>query len=316
MLSDHMELRQIHYFIAIAEAEHFGRASERLRIAQPALSRQMRLLEAELGVPLFDRLPRGVRLTEAGRSFLAHVRGFDRQLARAAEAARAAAQGRLGVLRLSLIEAVAWKGLVPDALRLFRESHPDVELGLAAMPTADQISALRQGATDAALVYNAAETPDLTAIALVDHPVVLSVPADSDLAARSEVSVTDLADIPMIGFSRRASPLFFDEVHARFRALGFVPRYVTEIAAETEILALVSAGTGVALSNACQMNRPPHGVRFLRLTDLGVVLRLCLVHRTDAVSPTLGRFIGILQDLLAAQTPHEDRGLETGGKDR
>ena len=292
-----MELRQIQYFVAIAEAEHFGNAARQLRIAQPALSRQVKLLEAELGVLLFERLPRGVRLTEAGRTFLAQTRGLEGQLARAADAARAAAQGRHGRLRLTLIESVAWHGLIPDALRQFRATSPQVDLRLAAHPTAEQIAALRRGDTDAALVYNVASEGDLTALPLADHPVVRSVPADWPLAARDSVAVAEIGETPMIGFSRRASPLFFDEVHARFRELGHTPRYVAELAADTEMLALVSAGVGVALSNACQMQRPPRGVRFLRLTDFGVHLRLRLVHRTGEVPPTLARFIDILQSL-------------------
>lgn len=296
-----MELRQIQYFVAIAEAEHFGRASQQVRIAQPALSRQMKLLEAELGVLLFERLPRGVRLTAAGSSFLAKTKGLERQLAGAVDAARDASKGRQGRFRLSFIEAVAWHGLVPDALRLFRERYPEVDLSVIAMPTADQMAALRRHETDAALVYNVASTDDLTAIPLVRHPVVLAVPADSPMARRSEVSVTELDGARMIGFTRLASPRFFDEVHARFGELGVSPHYVIEFAAETEILAMVSAGAGLALANASQMNRQPRGVRFIRLTDLNVVLRLRLVHRTDAVPPTLGRFIDILQDLSKEQ---------------
>ena len=302
-----MELRQILYFVAIAEAEHFGRAAQRLRIAQPALSRQMKLLEQQLGVALFDRLPRGVRLTAAGRTFLQRTRGLERQLADAAEAARAAAQGRQGSLRLTFIEAVAWHGLIPDALRLFRDAHPGVDLGLVAMPTGDQLAALRRGDSDAALVYNATSSDDLTALPLARHPIVLAVPADAPLARQGRATVADLQGQPLIGFQRRASPRFFDDVHARFRDLGFQPRYVAELMAETEMLALVSAGAGLALANSSQMHRPPTGVRFLPLQDLGVSLELCLVHRADAVSPVLARFIDILRGLAAALHPEAPR---------
>lgn len=294
-----MELRQIHYFIAIAEVEHFGRAAQRLRIAQPALSRQVKLLEAELGLELFERLPRGVRLTAAGRVLLTELQGVQAQLARAVAAARAAAAGQHGTLRLGFIEAVAWHGLVPDAIRAFRAAYPGVELNLAAMPTAEQLAALRQGALDAALVYNPLPVDDLTVVPLVRHPAVLAVPAESPLAARSEVTLADLAGQPLIGFQRRGSPRFFDDLHSRFRAAGFTPRYVAELMAETEILALVSAGAGLAVSNSSQIWRPPHGVRFIPVRDLNVSLQLGLVHRKGDAAPVLERFKAILTGLAA-----------------
>jgi DNA-binding transcriptional LysR family regulator len=297
LLSVGMELRQIHYFVAVAEAEHFGRASARLRIAQPALSRQIRLLEDELGVPLFERLPRGVRLTAAGRMFLDEARAVQAQVARAAAAARAVAAGQAGTLRLTFIEAVAWHGLVPDAIRRFRETHPGVELSLAAMPTAEQLAALRQGRTDAALIYNPVPADDIEARPLVRHSVLLAVPAAWPLAARPEVETADLAGLPMVGFQRRASPRFFDDIHARLRAAGVTPRYIAELMAETEMLALVSAGAGVALANACQRWRPPQGVRFVPIRDFGVTLALNLVHRRGDATPTVAQFARILADL-------------------
>ncbi|KPQ05594.1 MAG: Transcriptional regulator [Rhodobacteraceae bacterium HLUCCA12] len=289
-----MELRQIHYFVAIAEAEHFGRAALRLHIAQPALSRQMKLLEREMGVALFERLPRGVRLTAAGRVFLNETRGLHAQIARAIDAAKAAAAGQHGALRLGFIEAAAWHGLVPDALRSFRTRFPGVELSLMAMPTAEQLAALRQGQLDAALVYNPLPADDLTTVPLVRHPVVLAVPAESPLARRDAVSLLDLADHPLIGFQRRASPRFFDDVHSRFRAAAFTPRYIAELMTETDILALVSTGAGIALANSAQMWRPPHGVRFIEVQDLGVSLELSLVHAHENEAPTLQQFAAIL----------------------
>ncbi len=296
-----MELRQIQYFIAIAEAEHFGRAAQRLRIAQPALSRQMKLLETELGIELFERLPRGVRLTPAGRTFLMEIRGLNGLISRAVSAARASAAGQHGTLRLSFIEAAAWQGLLPDAIRRFRRDFPGIELSLLAMPTGDQLAALRQRQTDAALVYNPVPSDDLTAIPLVRHPVLVAVPAESPLAARAEIELADLADQPLVGFQRRGSPLFFDDVQAAFRAAGVTPRYVVELMAETEILALVSAGAGCALANSQQIWRPPHGVRFVRVRDLKVSLLLSLVQRRGDAPPALERFIRILTELAGPQ---------------
>ena len=291
-----MDLRQIQYFTAIAEAEHFGRAAQRLRIAQPALSRQVKLLEGELGVDLFERLPRGVRLTAAGRVFLAECKGLQGQLARAVAAAQAAAAGQQGALRLGFIEAVAWQGLVPDAIRAFRAAFPGVELTLAAMPTAEQLAALRQGQLDAALIYNPLPADDLTALPLVRHAALLAVPAEWPM---DRVALADLAGMPLVGFQRRGSPRFFDDLHARYRAAGFTPRYVAELMAETEILALVSAGVGAAIANASQMWRPPHGVRFLPVEGLNVTLQLALVHRAGDPAPVLERFKGILSGLAA-----------------
>lgn len=296
-----MELRQIQYFIAIAEAEHFGRAAQRLRIAQPALSRQVKLLETELGIELFERLPRGVRLTPAGRTFLMEIRGLQGLIARAVGAARAAAAGQHGTLRLSFIEAAAWQGLLPDAIRRFRADYPGIELALLAMSTAEQLAALRQRQTDAALVYNPEPADDLTAIALVHHPATLAVPAESPLAARGELALADLAGERLIAFQRRASPKFFDDIHAAFRAAGVTPRYVVELMAETEILALVSAGAGSALANSQQIWRPPHGVRFVPVRDLNVSLRLSLVHRRGDAPPAVDRFTAILTELAAAE---------------
>lgn len=302
MLLMPMELRQIRYFIAIAEAEHFGRAAQRLRIAQPALSRQMKLLEAELGIALFERLPRGVRLTAAGRTLLTEMRDLQGHISRAVGLARAAAAGQHGALRLSLIEVVAWKGLVPDAIRRYRADFPDVDLSLIAQSTEGQLASLRARDTDAALIYNPQPAGDLTAIALVDHPVVLAMPSESPLAGRESVMLADLADQPMMGFQRRASPVFFDDIHARFRAAGIVPRFAVELLSEAEILALVSAGAGVALANACQIWRPPHGVRFVPVCDLDISLTLALVHRRGDQTPTLLRFVAILSELAAAET--------------
>ncbi len=292
-----MELRQIRYFIAIAEDEHFGRAAERLRIAQPALSRQMKLLETELGFDLFERLPRGVRLTEAGRVFLREMKEMERHLQRGVSRSAAAARGAFGTLSLSMIESVAWHGLIPDALRTYRVNFPDVEILLSTMPTEQQFSRLRQRHTDAALVYNpsATQLAGLNAIELARQPMMLAMPFDCPLAEKSDIRIRDLRGYTLIGFQRAASPKLYDDLQAALSLMEFSPNYISDPVNETEILALVSAGAGLAFANASQIWRKPHGVLFAPVADLDVTMSLQIVHRPEDCSPALAEFLKIIQ---------------------
>src|ERR1041385_7012094 len=125
-----MELRHLRYFVQVAEEQHYRRAAERLRIAQPALSRQIQDLEEEIGFKLFDRLPRGVKLSAAGKLFMEDARRILQQVNEATARAKRVAAGQSGTLRVGFVESVSWHGVVPDSFPQFREPQPDVELQL------------------------------------------------------------------------------------------------------------------------------------------------------------------------------------------
>ena len=297
--------RRIRYFIAVAEQEHFGRAASRLRIAQPALSRQVRLLETELGFDLFERLPRGVRLTPAGQVMLTEMKALETQAQSGVGRARLAAEGRYGTLRLGLIESVAWQGLVPDALREYRHRVPDVDVSLSTMPTAPQLERLRQGQLDAAILYNPLEVEDLVSIRLASIPIVLAMPEGCPLLELPEIRVQDLTGYPLIGFQRLASPKLFDDLNAALVRAGFAPTFISDPMNEAEMLALVSMGSGLGLANAMQVWRPPHGVCFAPVTDLNVTQDLHVLHRRDEDSPLLAEFLAVLGEQARAVAPEQ-----------
>lgn len=294
-----MELRQIQYFVAIAELEHFVRASQRLRIAQPALSRQMKLLEAELGVELFERLPRGVRLTDAGRVLLTHLREVTSQIATAVSAAKAAAAGRLGMLRLGVIEVAAWKGIVPESIKAFRAGFPEVELLLSSFDSAAQLTAIRRGVLDAGFLYNAPDDASLVVRPLRFDQVLLAVPEASPFAGRTDLSIRELGAQSFIGFRRHLSPRYFDDTQAAFHKAGIEPQIIAEMGTEADMLALVSSGMGVAFVNASQAWRPPHSVRFVAVADFAVGLELCFVHLKDNGSATVAHMARIAEGFQA-----------------
>src|SRR5246127_4880351 len=137
-----MELRHLRYFVAIGEDQHYGRAAERLGIAQPALSRQIQDLEKELGFTLFDRLPRGVKLSAAGKLFLSDARRILQDVEDAKRRAERIAHGRAGTLRIGIATAVSWHGLVRDSFREFRRRQPDVEMELQHLLSVHQVEAI------------------------------------------------------------------------------------------------------------------------------------------------------------------------------
>ena len=148
-----MELRHLRYFVAVGEEQHYNRAAQRLRVAQPALSRQIQNLEEEIGFKLFDRLPSGVKLSVAGQCFMEDARRILEQVSQATVRAKRVASGQSGTLRVGFVESMSWHGVIPDSFREFRTQQPNAELQLRPLSSREQIEAVHSGALDAGFVF-------------------------------------------------------------------------------------------------------------------------------------------------------------------
>ena len=211
-----MELRHLRYFVAIGEEENYRRAAQRLNVAQTALSTQMKNLEAELGFKLFDRLPRGVKLSVAGKLFLEDARRILQQVSEAAARAARVARGQSGTLRIGFTENASWHGVVPDALLVFRQRHPDAELQLHPAGSVEQIEDIRSGSVDAGFVFNMpSNDEELDHLPVAVQHVELSVPKDHPLNKIKKLRLRDLVDAPFIWFPRREAPVFWRPSAAR-----------------------------------------------------------------------------------------------------
>src|SRR6202043_1028445 len=206
-----MELRHLRYFVAVGEDQHYGRAAERLGIAQPALSRQIQDLENELGFMLFERLPRGVRLNAAGKLYLSDARRILQDVDEAKRRAERVALGKAGTLRVGIATAVSWHGLVVDSFREFRRRQPDVELELHHLLSVHQIEAILSGRLDAG--FAASLTPshkDLAHWEFVQDRMLLAVPKGHPLTKREGIRLRDLRDMPFVWFPRWVNPVIYD----------------------------------------------------------------------------------------------------------
>lgn len=286
-----MELRHLRYFLAVAENENVRVASERLHVTQPAVSRQIQDLEEELGVKLFERLPRGLRLSKEGVAYRADVLAIMAALGTARDRVRGIAAGELGLLKLGYVEVTAWHGVVPESLHAFRSAAPDVRLELSPMGTPEQLQLIDDGALDGGFVYLFGNPPrGFRAILLQQQNVVLALPSQREGPRKKRLRLRDLASIPFVTFHRSAYPAYYDQLFAACAAGGLVPRVVQEGLSEAAVLSLVSAGIGAAIVNDANVNRPPLQVEFARIVDLNVPLPLSFVYRRDQSNPALTRF--------------------------
>jgi DNA-binding transcriptional LysR family regulator len=294
-----MELRHLRYFVVVGEEQHYGRASRRLRVAQPALSRQIQDLEEEVGFKLFDRLPRGVKLSVAGKLFLEDARRILQAVSEATARAAHVARGQSGTLRVGFTENASWHGVVPDSFRLFREQQPDAELQLQPAASLEQLDAIRSGRLDAGFAnFMPKADPELDQLAVAVHHLELAVPKRHPLTQLKKLRLRELTDAPFIWFPRRASPAFYDRLmHECYRGGLTSPRIVQEGLNEATILSLVSTGLGVGWVLGSARWRCPETVAILPVVDLNVPLRLTLAWRRDNTSPLLARFIGEVQRL-------------------
>jgi DNA-binding transcriptional LysR family regulator len=272
-----MELRHLRYFVAVGEEQHYGRGAQRLRVAQPALSRQIQDLEEEVGFKLFDRLSRGVKLSTAGKLFLEEARRILQQVDDATKRAKRVASGQSGTLRAGFIESMSWHGVVPDSFRQFRERLPDAELQIKPLSSLEQIAAVQAGQLDAGFLFTIANIDRELAqldIALVN--LMLAVPKGHPLAKSKALRLRDLRSASFIWFPRRESPLFYDGLmHACFRGGLKSPHIVQEGVNEATILSLVSCGLGVAFVSSATRWRCPESVVLLSVTDLKLAAAVC-----------------------------------------
>jgi DNA-binding transcriptional LysR family regulator len=294
-----MELRHLRYFVAVGEDEHFGRAAERLRVAQPALSRQVQDLEREIGFKLFDRLSRGVKLTSAGKLFLEDARRILQHVNDAIERARRVAHGQSGVLRVGFTENASWRGAVPESFRLFRQRHADADLQLDPLPSLAQLEAIRAGRLDAGFLYNPPK-PDgeLDQLPVALHRLALAAPRSHPLAKLKQLRLRDMADASFVWFPRRESPAFYDRLMYECVGAGLKsPRIVQEASNEATIMTLVSQGMGVGFVIETARWRCPDHVAILQVSDLKLPLPLALVWRRDNLSPLLSSYVEAVRKL-------------------
>ena len=253
-----MELRHLRYFVTVAEELNVSRASARLRISQPAVSRQLRDLEEELAVKLFDRQKSGLKLTSAGENFLAHARDVLRRSNEAAQAMAAFHQPAKATLRVSYIAPVLASVLTP-ALRDFGHKNPGVEVVLREMAPGDQLKALRDGRIDLALPGNAC--PELgrefEIVVLRRIPFQAVLPDNHLLANRKRVGLVELKDESFIGFDEDLFPGRNEMICRACRQAGFTPPLRDRVESLSALLAKVSAGNGVALTPA-EVSQLPH----------------------------------------------------------
>ncbi|GAB3843101.1 LysR family transcriptional regulator [Dactylosporangium cerinum] len=255
------ELRQLRYFVAVAEHRSFTRAADALHIAQQSLSQQVTVLERVLGARLLDRDTRGARLTEIGRMFLPEARAV---LARADEAVAVlgrAARGEIGRLNLAFLSSTA-NYMLPPVVRAFRERFPDVELTTDDVSISELVAGLRDGRYDAAFTRPPL-VDDLATKTLVTEPVCAVLPEGHPLATRAELRLRDLADEPWVLTPRTSWPPWHHKYDQDFHHAGFEPNVVQRATSVSNLLGLVAAGVGVTRLAASAHSLRRTGVAFV-----------------------------------------------------
>lgn len=285
-----LDLRHLNAFVTLAQELHFGRAARRLRVAQPALSQQVKRIEAALSVQLFTRTSRRVELTEAGTALLPNARALLADAARAETLTRRVALGEAGSIRIAFIASGAF-ALLPDILSRFRKALPDVAIEFFDGPLEAPIDRLENGSLDVAVVRDPDPDPRVRAETLHEERICAVVPRSHWLASRNRIDVSSLADDTFVMFPRLRAPRLFDKLTGLCDQAGFAPRIVSE-AADWQVLAsLVAAGVGVTLAPESVRKMPRDGVSYLPLTFTKRLAKLVLLYSADHVSPVTTAFV-------------------------
>nr|WP_320134059.1 LysR substrate-binding domain-containing protein [uncultured Holophaga sp.] len=296
-----MELRQLRYFIAVAEHLHFRRASEVMHIAQPSLSQQIHQLEEELGAVLFDRNQRKVTLTPAGVVFYQKAKTLLRDAERALEDTRRVALGHAGLLSLSFITTAALE-VLPSTVKEFQSLNPSVEIKVLESAPKEQFTALYERAVDIALVIAKVEDPVFDTLTLARYSIMAAVPDNHPLASQASVSLKDLSTEVLIVPEKHPFPGLHALIHFSFQLAGLEPARELNIRLLHTGLLLVGSGLGVSLIPEVFSRFQTPGVVYVPLDPPMPPVEISAVWRRDGVSPLLQRYLEVLRE-YANQNP-------------
>jgi DNA-binding transcriptional LysR family regulator len=292
------ELRQLRYFVAVAEELHFGRASVRLHMTQPPLSQAIQALEAALGTLLFARTNRSVALTAAGAALLPEARRLLLQADTLPDLARRAAAGEIGRMSLAFVSTADYS-VLPSFLREFRSAFPQVQIDLREATSDVQLEDLLQGRIDAGLLIP--PLPDkakneLDFATVLSEPLMLAAPQGlKALQGKRAISLKDMSGQPLIIFPRRIAPGLHDAILACFHDAGLTPHIAQEAIQMQTIVGLVSAGMGIALVPQSVSNLKRPGVEYRSLAGKPPWVETGLAWRRDNHSPVLSAFLELLR---------------------
>lgn len=255
-----MDLRQLRYFVAVARERNFTRAADTLHIAQPPLSRQIQLLEEELGVTLLIRKSRPVRLTEAGRLFYEQAMQVLGRVEQMREATRRVGLNQQSVLSIGFVASTLYSGL-PTLVRKLRQHEPDLDIQLLELMSMQQIGALKEGRIDVGFGRVRHTDPNVVSIVLYEERLVAAIPQDTPLAAESSpLPVNALVSQRLIVYPKEPRPGFADHVLSLLHEHDVRPSEVQEVREIQTALGLVAAAAGVCVipSSARQMRNDVH----------------------------------------------------------
>ncbi len=305
-----MEIRQLRLFMAVAEELHFGRAADRLHMAQPPLSQQIKLLEKELGVSLFARTTRSVELTSAGEALLSHARLVLEAMQDAEMAAKASGSGMYGRVRIGFAGA-ATRHLLPQLAREVKARYPNIELVLRGNLYANAAQeAIARGDIDLGFVRLPFNLPGLSYRAIEDETLVCVLPVEHELAAKKSVKISDLIDQPFVTFPRDSGSTLRSITNKVCWDQGFTPRVVQEAPDSYTIHAMVAAGQGVSLAFSSTLNINQPGVTYLPIIGELPTLQSAIAWDAASGSQALAAVVSVADAIF----PKPNRVIEEQDK--
>lgn len=298
-----MDFRQFRYFIAAAEELHFARAAEKLGIAQPALSQQIKALEQQLGARLFLRAKRRVELTEAGTAFLEEARAALVQAERAMRVARDMARGESGQIDIGIVGSAMYETRFTRHLRAYSNAHPGVGIALHEMPIQEQLDAVRAQRLDIAVIRDPLPgrlMHEVDHFVLSTQQLVMALPKTHRSAGAGEVRLADLANDDFIGFDDPPGAGIGQSQQDLCRRAGFEPRITQKVSEVATLISLIAAGFGVGMIADLVTHLRLPGVRYLPFAGIDAPSSLVLVHRRFERSTTVRALLDILRQAFAS----------------